>query len=268
MYHFQFQVYFSSIHVQVVYAVRGSTVNSHSPLPAIPELREKYTYNIYPCGVQLASEGGGAGEGANGDRGRPMAPLPSRGGSFAAESGEESKRRDRESKEKAKDRRKAEASECGSNCLKRAFWGEEEIVDTTSGPVEQQIRQLNKHYYTVARQPSHVRCNMQMTPPIARAYCPQQQRDPNPIPYYTAYAADVPLDVVQQSRALSGFDQLSKLQEYRKEQFVLSFTDSPELHHPSSLPHHSSTSLPHHTSSLPSFPLQVGAGKKRGGKGK
>lgn len=156
-----------------------------------------------------------------------MAPLPSRGGSFTVESGDESKKRER----KIKKTKKA----LDSGCLRNAFRGVDSVEDVVSGPIDQQVKHLHRHYQTIARQPVHVRCNMQMTPPIARAFCPQQQRDPNPIPYYTAYAADVPLDVVQQSRVLSGFDHLLKLQEYKKEQFLLSFTDSPDTHQLTSL---------------------------------
>ena len=163
-----------------------------------------------------------------------MAPLPSRGGSFAVEAGhEEMRKRERATREVAKESRDAGSE--GSSCLQRAFGiktpePDQRIATPTS--VEEEIRYLNKHYHDIARQPSVVRCDMQLTPPIARAYCPQQQRDVNPIPYYMAYAADVPLDVVQQSRVLSGFDQLSKFHEHRKDRFVLSFMDSPDSHHP------------------------------------
>ena len=144
---------------------------------------------------------------------------------------EEMRKRETATREVTKESRDAECD--GSSCLQRAFGTKTPERDPTS--IEEEIRYLNKHYYAIAKQPSVVRCDMQLTPPIARAYCPQQQRDINPIPYYMAYAADVPLDVVQQSRVLSGFDQLSKLREHRKDQFVLSFMDSPDSHHPSSL---------------------------------
>lgn len=160
-----------------------------------------------------------------------MAPLPSRGGSFTTESGDESRKRDR----KMKKTKKLDEKPSDSGCLRKAFMGVDKVEDVVSGPIDQQVKQLHKHYQTVAQQPVQVRCNMQLTPPIARAFCPQQQRDLNPIPYYTAYAADVPLDVVQQSRVLSGFDHLLKLQECRKEQFVLSFTDCPDSHQLTSL---------------------------------
>lgn len=161
-----------------------------------------------------------------------MAPLPSRGGSFTTESGDESRRRDRKTK---KTKKLVEEKPSDNGCLRKAFRGVDMVDDAVSGPVDQQVKQLHKHYQSVAQQPVQVRCDMQLTPPIARAYCPQQQRDPNPIPYYTAYAADVPLDVVHQSRMLSGFDHLLKLQECRKEQFVLSFTECPDSHQLTSL---------------------------------
>ena len=209
---------------QVVYAVKGCTLNSETPVPAIRELREKYTYNIYPCGLQSSGEIGTAG--GKGTTTRPMAPLPSRGGSFATdESWKRAVRNNRQQKVK-----EPRSSECGSKRLQRAFGGGENAA--ISGPVDQQIKYLNKHYDTVAKQPTHVRCDMQVTPPIARAYCPQQQRDTNPIPYYTAYAADVPLDVIQQSRVMSGFDQLLKLHEHRRHKFMLSFSESPDSHNP------------------------------------
>lgn len=157
-----------------------------------------------------------------------MAPLPSRGGSFTTESGDESRKRDRKMK-------KTKKLEEDSGCLRKALRGVDMVEDAVSGPVDQQIKQLHRHYQSIAQQPVQVRCDMQLTPPIARAFCPQQQRDPNPIPYYTAYAADVPLDVVHQSRVLSGFDHLLKLQECRKEQFVLSFSESPDSHQVTSL---------------------------------
>ena len=224
----------------MVYAVHGCTSNPQSPVPVIRELREKYTYNIYPCGVQPASEGAG------GERRkeRPMmAPLPSRGGSFTIEGGETA-RRTRDTKEKRR-KKSAKNASLETNCLNKAFC-EEGAGDGEGATIGKQIKQLHEHYCTVARQPSRVSCNLKLTPPIARAYCPQQQRDTRPVPYYMAYAADVPLEVVEQSRALSGFDLLSQLQEHRRDQFVLSFTESPDSH-------------------MPSFPVRAGerAGKMR-----
>lgn len=209
----------------MVYAVRGCSSNSHTPIPVIQELREKYTYNIYPCGVQPGGDGGCGGEGGEL---RPIVPLPSRGGSFAVEPSSDEMRK-RAEKEKSKKRKKEKelgaVPNSNRDVLERAVAGGAE----TTGPLDQQIKHLHKHYSSVARQPSHIRCDMQLTPPIARAFCPQQTKDCNPVPYYTAYAADVPLDVIAQSRVMSGFDQLVKLHEHRKDQFVLSFT---ECHHP------------------------------------
>lgn len=220
--------------------------------PNIHELREQYTYNIYPCGVP-ANEVGGVSE-------RPMAPLPSRGGSFGVETLEgcyDTRKKipslttvkHTHKKKKKKENDINGVTSTAEERVHRAF-ERDGVRDTTpvSGPIEEQVRYLNKHYYSVARQPSHIRCDMQLTPPIARAYCPQQQKDVNPVPYYTAYAADVPLDVIRQSRIMSGFDQLLKFHEHRRDQFILSFTESPDLHHP----------LSHHT------PLPRGRGKKTG----
>ena len=219
-----------------MYAVKGCTLNSETPAPDIRELREKYTYNIYPCGVQPSNEVGG--EGA-----WPMAPLPSRGGSFGVEP-HNSCYDDDPSKEthshhhssKPSSQRKTGKSfsngVVADGRVQRSFEGGGGGAEV-SGPVEQQIRHLNRHYCSVARQPSHVSCDMQLTPPIARAFCPQQQRDTNPVPYYTAYAADVPLDVIQQSRVMSGFDQLLRFNDHQRDQFVLSFAECPEVHgHP------------------------------------
>ena len=197
----------------MVYAIKKCTTSdSDEPLPLIPELRERFTYNIYPCGLQPANEVGGA-------KKRPMAPLPSRGGSFAADSScDESRTRT------AKHSGRGRQSE---GVRGEGVQEDNEASTVVAGPLPQQIRYLNKQYTTVARQPAHIRCDLQLTPPIARAFCPQQQRDSNPVPYYTAYAADVPLHVIRQSRIMSGFDHLLKVYGHRREPFVLSCSDAP-----------------------------------------
>lgn len=201
---------------QVVYAVQGCTASPQFTIPAIHELRERYTYNIYPCGVQALSEGGGEGV-----KERPMAPLPSRGGAFALEGGRQKGEAEKERKRKEKKKEKEEGK------------GEGKEVSLQESPVERQVKRLHDHYSQLARQPSRIHCNLHLTPPTARAFCPQQQRDANPIPYYMAYAADVPMEVIKQSRLLSGFDLLEILQEHRKDQFTLSFAHPSDTHPPS-----------------------------------
>ena len=216
----------------MVYAIkRCSSSDTDTPVPVVSELREKYTYNIYPCGLQPANEVGGAGK-----EPRPMAPLPSRGGSYVAESScDESRRRSTKLPERRKNghTKKQPREERGeTTILKKTLCvgggGDEEgegPVAMTTAPLQKQIRYLGRQYSSVAQQPTQIQCDLHLTPPIARAYCPQQQKDKNPVPYYTAYAADVPLHVIRQSRALSGFDHMVKLYEHRKEQFMLSFAE-------------------------------------------
>ena len=215
----------------MVYAIKRTTsCDSDEPVPVVSELREKYTYNIYPCGLQ--PELGGARK-----EPRPMAPLPSRGGSFTAESScEESRRRCMKLPERRKNghgKKTGDVRETPSKAsLQKTLCVRGEGDDYSaamSGSLHQQLRRLGKHYSSVAQQPTHIHCDLHLTPPIARAFCPQQQKDNNPVPYYTAYAADVPLNVIQQSRILSGFDQMVKLHEQRKEPFMISFTE-PYLH--------------------------------------
>lgn len=203
---------------QVVYAVQGCTASPQFTIPAIHELRERYTYNIYPCGVQALSEGGGEGV-----KERPMAPLPSRGGAFALEGGRQKGEAEKEKERKRKEKKKE----------KEEVKGEGKEVSLQESPVERQVKRLHDHYSQLARQPSRIHCNLHLTPPTARAFCPQQQRDVNPIPYYMAYAADVPMEVIKQSRLLSGFDLLEILQEHRKDQFTLSFAHPSDMHPPS-----------------------------------
>ena len=210
----------------MVYAIKRTTSrDSEEPVPVLSELREKYTYNIYPCGLQPAANevGGGRREP------RPLAPLPSRGGSFAAESScDESRMKQERRRNGFHSCRKVGRETPPKTSLQKTLCvgGERDEDGKTlanmSGP--QQIRYLGKHYSSVAQQPSHIHCDLHLAPPIARAYCPQQEKDKSPVPYYTAYAADVPLSVIQQSRVLSGFDQMVKLHEQRKEQFMISFT--------------------------------------------
>ncbi|CAI7994066.1 TBC1 domain family member 30 [Geodia barretti] len=213
--------------LQVVYAIKRTTsFDSDEPVPVVSDLREKFTYNIYPCGLQ--PELGGARK-----EPRPMAPLPSRGGSFTAESScDESRKRSMKLPERRKnghDKKMWDVRETPSKAsLQKTLCvgGEGDDYSTAmSGPLHQQLRHLGKHYSSIAQQPTHIHCDMHLTPPIARAFCPQQQKDRSPVPYYTAYAADVPLKVIQQSRVLSGFDQMVKLHEQRKEQFMISFTE-------------------------------------------
>ena len=220
-------IVFSPANLQVVYAIKRTTsFDSDEPVPVVCDLREKFTYNIYPCGLQ--PELGGARK-----EPRPMAPLPSRGGSFTAESScDESRKRSMKLPERRKnghDKKMWDVRETPSKAsLQKTLCvgGEGDDYSTAmSGPLHQQLRHLGKHYSSIAQQPTHIHCDMHLTPPIARAFCPQQQKDRSPVPYYTAYAADVPLKVIQQSRVLSGFDQMVKLHEQRKEQFMISFTE-------------------------------------------
>ena len=148
-----------------------------------------------------------------------MAPLPSRGGAFAADNSMQRGREDeRKRMVKKKKKEKEEVEEEGK---------ETRCVNWRGCLAEKEAKNLRGHYSIAAQQPTKLRCNLHLIPPTARAVCPQQQRDRNPIPYYTAYAADVPMEVIHQSRTLSGFDILESLQDHRRDLFTLSFSQSP-----------------------------------------
>lgn len=178
-------------------------------IPNIKKLREKYTYNIYPC-AQLVDLQGRSEEKKNL---RPC-PVPSRGGAFItggstgrwkSSSGEEE--RDSSVDNEEEDLEASSESDAHS--------------DTS---MQHEIKKLHKHYLTVAKQPSKIQCNMDLAPPRARAVCPQTRHSVSPAHYPMAYGADVPPEVLRESQLRSGVNVLTSLREQRRKTFTIAYT--------------------------------------------
>ena len=210
-----------------MYAIQDCAAVPNSTIPNIKKLREKYTYNIYPCGLLEPETEGDTVDGGGKDT--IMCPPPSRGGSFFWRPKE--KKDSEEEGEKGKHKR---------GKVLRDFVVKESLVDEVEGgesgrsleefPIETQVKLLREHYAQVARQPTCIRCNISLSAPRARALCPQMKRAIDPSPGVVAYAADVPLDVVHQSRILGGSNTLQFLHQQRNTSFTISqAVDDPEL---------------------------------------
>ena len=178
--------------LQILYAVQDSSLEQ---VPSIKKLREKYTFNIYPLAQPEDSEQSQTGR---------ICPAPSRGGSFGFE-------------------HKSRVPAAESVCEVR-----QEVAAAASIPasssVREQVKVLQEHYSHSVKQPASIRCNLRLMPPQARAVCPQTSKAVDISPQSLAYAADVPLDVVEQSRLLSGYSTLELLQQHRKKTFTISYS--------------------------------------------
>ena len=157
------------------------------------------------------------------DNGRPC-PPPSRGGAFGppvshrikGESGSGSPTQQKKLRFR----------------VKKKEFVEDQLSSTTlpsmddNQPIREQIKLLRQHYSATARQPSLIRCHMDLTPPKARAVCPQTKKtlassDLGPQPMY---GIDVPDEVIQRSQQLSGYNTLKELKKHDKRVFTISYT--------------------------------------------
>ena len=162
------------------------------------QLRERYTYNIYPCAPLPAVESASVDKQAT----TRLCPRPSRGGSFlpiAVKPGQHSSIA-QESKIKVQ--------------------VEESGREGAESTVEDQIRKLHEHYAAVARQPS-VSCDLDMAMPQARVVCPQIGQSVFPLSYTMSYAADVPTNVLQHSKLLSHCSTVDFVQQHCSSTFTL-----------------------------------------------
>ena len=102
-----------------------------------------------------------------------------------------------------------------------------EDVDLGSFPMEVQVKRLQEHYAQVAKQPpSQITCNLDLAPPRARAVCPQTKVSVYSDSFTSAYAADVPPEVLLRSKMLSGSEALATFQKQRDKVFTISFSQS------------------------------------------
>lgn len=206
--------------LQIVFAIQDCAGADNSNIPAIEQLREKYTYNVCPCALPEDEEA----ELSRHDNGRPC-PPPSRGGAFGlpvshhgvkGESG--SGNPAKKSRFRTKKKEFVEDQLSSSNLP----------TNNEDQPIREQIRLLREHYSLTARQPSLIRCYMDLTPPKARAICPQTRKtlvssDLTPQPMY---GIDVPDDVIKRSEQLSGYSTLKELKKHDKRVFTISYTQA------------------------------------------
>ena len=190
-----------------MYSIQDCAVEQSDSIPNIKKLREKYTYNIYPC-AQLLDLRGCPEEKQDL---RPC-PVPSRGGSFVA--GRSTNRQRFSSAEEERDGPLDNEEE------EEDFEGSSE--SDTSAQLE--IKNLHKHYLKVAKQPSSIQCNMGLAPPRARAVCPQTRNSVSPAHYPMTYGADVPAEVLRESQLRSGVNVLTSLREQRRKIFTIDYT--------------------------------------------
>ena len=178
-------------------------MTANSSIPNIKQLREQYTYNIYPCMPVAATEP--AGMGKNG--GHKQCPQPSRGGSFLPLSVSMGHTTRRTSERPVEDQ--VDEGE-----------GEGRKSDFKGMPVNYQIKKLGERYASVARQPS-VSCDLALAMPQARVVCPQTRQALFPLGHSVSYAADVPNSVLQHSRMLSHGCTLEFVQHHCQSAFTL-----------------------------------------------
>lgn len=199
----------------------------NSTIPNIKKLREKYTYNIYPCGL-LEPEAMEGDTHDGGGKDAMMCPPPSRGGSFLW------KPKEKKHAGKKEERRKKEESTKNNiqGKVLKDIVVKESLVDEEEGgesgsrrleefPIETQVKLLTEHYSHVARQPSSIKCNLGLSIPRARALCPQMKRTVDSSPGTVVYAADVPPEVLHQSQILGGFTTLQFLRKQRSKTFTI-----------------------------------------------
>ncbi len=184
----------------------------NTEIPNIKKLREKYTYNIYPCAQPFCNLETSSEDLMDGSK---QCPLPSRGGSYFFS------------------RKKIGRSQNGKH---HGHSEESSMTTTRKGvadsleklPMDVQLKKLEEHYAQVARQPSSITCNMELVPPNARAVCPQVKTNFSPLSVDTVpYAADVPLEVLRRSKEQSGSEALETLHKQRRKTFTISFASIP-----------------------------------------
>lgn len=200
-----------------MFAIQDCATAEDSNVSQIQQLREKYTYNVCPCALPEDEEA----ELCCHDNGRPC-PPPSRGGAF----GSPRTMGENESHSYTHHLRKSRFQ------AKKKEFVEDQLSSTTlpttddSQPIREQIRLLREHYSLTARQPSLIRCYMDLTPPKARAVCPQTKKtlvSPNLGPQ-PMYGIDVPDEVIKKSQQLSGYSTLKELKKHNKRVFTISYT--------------------------------------------
>ena len=179
-----------------MYTLKDSALAPNSSVPNIKQLREQYTYNIYPCVSVVAVEQSSAGR----NDGCKQCPQPSRGGSFLPIS---------VSPRHTPERPLATLEE-----------GEKDMTDLRSLPLNCQIKKLSEHYASIARQPS-VSCDVIPAVPRAKVVCPQTWDSVFPLGHSAPYAADVPNSVLQHSRALCHASTLEFVQQHCRSSFTL-----------------------------------------------
>lgn len=211
---------------QIVYAIQDCATLPNSIIPNIKKLREKYTFNIYPCGL-LEPEGVEGDLHESGGRDAMMCPPPSRGGSFLWKPKEK-----KDARTKKEKRKKEECEKNIEGKVLKDIVVKESLVDEVEGgesgsrrleefPIETQIKLLTEHYSHIARQPSSIKCSLGLTIPRARALCPQMKRTVDSSPGTVVYAADVPPEVLHQSQILGGFSTLQFLRKQRSKTFTI-----------------------------------------------
>ena len=207
--------------MQIVFAIQDCATGEDSSIPAIEQLREKYTYNVCPCALPEDEEA----ELNRHDNGRPC-PPPSRGGAFGPPVSHHGVKGEDGSGSPTQQQKKSRFR------AKKKEFVEDQLSSSTlpttdeNQPIREQIRLLREHYSLTARQPSLIRCYMDLTPPRARAICPQTKKtlvssDLTPQPMY---GIDVPDEVVKRSQQLSGYNTLKELKKHDKRVFTISYT--------------------------------------------
>lgn len=190
-----------------------------SAVPPIHKLREKYTYNVCPCALPEDEEA----ELRRQDNSRPC-PPPSRGGAFGPPvQGGKGQSGSGSSTDKKKLRLSGKKKEFVEDQLSSSVLPAG--VDDQQ-PLREQVKLLREHYSVTARQPSLIRCYMDLTPPKAKAVCPQTKKtlvSPN-MTRQPMYGVDVPDEVVARSHQLSGYKTLEELSKNKKHVFTISYT--------------------------------------------
>ena len=142
-------------------------------------------------------------------------PPPSRGGAFSFPNSPGKKKTTNPVTKKDKDYVHGQLSSSPPAAL------------TKERSMNAQIKLLREHYTQTAKQPCSIRCTIGLTPPQAKAVCPQTKRSVV-LPTGSVYAADVPQDVLVKSRALSGHTTLDLLSKQKKRVFTISYSQPQE----------------------------------------
>lgn len=205
-------------------------------IPDIKKLRERYTYNIYPCAQPFSSPETSLEVNTDGSK---QCPLPSRGGSylFGRQKGTRSQNGTHPS------------HSVDSPLSNRRVTGDDGREEVTGSfeqlPMDTQLKKLHEHYTQVARQPSSITCNMALAPPRARAVCPQVKTTISYLDFKTVpYAADVPPEILHRSMEQSGSRTLETLHKQRRKTFTISFAQSDSNSSPKSRNNHSDSLRP------------------------